>query len=162
MADYESYIDTRSPKEKQSDKSGALMLLAGVAGFLVARRKLAITRGVAKDIIGSGLGSESRYAKYLPSKNTSSKSRSIREATIDTAKQLKDGLTDPIGYVSNKIGNIAKNDLLRPLPSDAESYNIAVGYLNKNLKHPSQVFPAWESFGLKESSLFDKIIHGPK
>ena len=185
----DTYIDTRTPKEKQSDFGGALMMVGGAAAFILGRRKLAITRGVAKDILGAGLESDSRYAKYVSSKNTSQKGKTVRGSTIDSAKDMKDGLKDPIGYISRKsnftmqqmrqtavdraegvsewvkdpIGSLKKNtELFRPLPSDRESYNIAISYFNKHLKHPASMFPAWDSLNIKESSLADKILKGPR
>src|SRR5665213_2835509 len=171
QATFDPYIDTRSRKEKQSDIGGALMLAVGVAGFIAARKKIAITRGISKDIIGAGLGSEEKYSRYLaarPSKITSPKATSMRERILDRAKVMTDAFYDPVDAVE-RVKQVARDrtptylrDLARPLPSDAESYHIAVQYINKNLNHPSTVFPSWQSFNLKESSLFHKVTHGPR
>ena len=150
---FENNIDTRSPKEKQSDIGGALLMAGSFVGLIAARKKLAITRGVSKDILGAGLKNDSRYGKYITSSPRSRKSgpvKSLRETLVDNVKESKESFVTTL------------TDLARPLPSDQESYAISVQFLNKNLGHPVDVFPEWEKLALKESSFAHKIYHGPR
>ena len=169
---FDPYKDTRSKKEKNTDFGGAALLVTSVAGFLIARKKLAITRGISKDILGAGLGSDPKYNRFLSlsgNKNISPKATSLRENVTSTAQKVQEAIANPSAYTekaqerikSLKSYQLAHN-LLVPLPSDEEQYNISVQFLSKHLKHPTTMFPSYETFGLKESSLFDKIVHGPK
>ena len=159
MADYSKYRDTRSSVEKRSDFGGAIASVAVVAGLMAARKKILVTRGISRDILGAGLGTEGRYSRYLSTsaqKTKSAKASSIRERIVQRADKMEEAFHDPIAFLQRS------HDLFKPLPSDEESYNIAIQFLNKNLKHPSTMFPSWQHFGMKESSIIRKIFKGPR
>ena len=142
----------RSDQEKQTDIRGALLSVATIAGFIAARKKLALTRGVSRDILRAGLANESRYEKYLvsASRATASKNvKSVREGMLDKFEDAGIGMMDTI------------RDLVRPLPSGEEQYNIAIGFLEKHLKQPKDIFPTWKSLGIREPGLIERLFGGP-
>jgi hypothetical protein len=149
---FDPYSDTRSTDEKKSDLTGALASVAGIVAFIAARKKLALTRGVSRDILRAGLGKSSRFEKYLVSNakiTTARNVKTIREATIDKFEDAGVSMMESI------------RDIFKPLPSAEEQYHIAQNYINKHLKYPKNVFPAWKTLGIKEPSFLRQLIYGP-
>ena len=145
--------DARSSREKLTGIKNAAIFSASLLGLIAAQRKVAITRGISKEIIGAGLSRESRFEKYLSATvrgAVGSKKMSRREMSI--AGKLKDSGVEMMDML---------RDLVKPVPKGKELWEMSIARHEKQSGYPRIAFPRWRELGVKERPLWETIWKGP-
>jgi hypothetical protein len=147
------YVDTRTEAEKREGMRNFLLTSGSIAGYLLIGRKMAITRGISKDIRNAGMHGETNLQKYLMPERKIRSSRGkkgFRESAKETAQITAENTAD------------AFRSVFTPAPSDAEMYRVQANLFIKKYKYSATSFPAFESFGTKNSSWFKRNFIAPQ
>lgn len=124
--------DSRSDKEKQNDWQGFALSVGAIAAFIVARKKIALSKGWEKTVFSAGYAEDPRFTRYISKFRRMESSRGLphsKDLTIGAAQESMLHIMDTFGY------------LFSPTPSLEEQYAITYRlherFGTKGVKFPS-------------------------
>jgi hypothetical protein len=142
--------DTRSDQERMAGVRDVLFSATLAAAALAARKKVAITRGISKDIRNAKL--EGRYEKFL-SANAKSATAPAGTKRSSLRQQAMASVSNPAGKTWDYI-----QDIFRPFPKGQELLHIA----NQQSRNGIYVASQFSDLNIGERSFLGTLFKGPQ
>jgi len=140
----EPIVAQKRMEQEGSNVMDAIILAGVVAGFVIARKKIAVSRGISGQLKAVGRAGQvaETYEKYL-----------VKRETAEGASWLKRW---------SSIGKKWGEELVKPLPLAQEQINIALqAYEARGLPIKKYLFPTAKELGIKGYGFWRSLTRGP-